>query len=530
MSPFEAEFVDTTDPLATSVSTDTLEIKEPSLLIEFENVPTERLAEVIPRMEKVLKRIVADGPDKFDVERIHDFIDQEVIKNLKEIENSPHLFLPDASVLDMLYGERPEHLEKFVTASQLNKKYKTKDRKFWVDLIDRIFVKSFKVAMLGRPSSALVKELTDTEDARVEKQVEDLGLDGLEEKARIVEDAIESQMLPGMDVLKKIPLGDVDTIQFRNFESFNRTLNSNRLFNFSTVPFKLHIDDVNSNFVQMNIFLDTTMLSRRQRKFLPLLLDLWLASPILKDGQEIPIEAVVKRRTKTLLHIDNTLGFSGSTFSPGAYGDALIIEAQAELSKLTDAIEFLHDAINYPHLTKKKVNTTAVNILNNIPSLKLSATDVLRSLSDGIYFNRDSNIHHTSILRQKQFLDSIMEEIKADADKVLGELYDIMKLLAKPENAFVYLATDAQELASSFGQSLPLLQSLFNQSAPGEDRSQLMERYEIKSEHEYRRSKGERVDDHVAFGVGGTESCFLKQSVLYNNTDWTHKEVGQRNI
>merc|ERR1719341_2178362 len=406
VSPFEAEFVDTTDPLATSVSTDTLEIKEPSLLIEFENVPTERLAEVIPRMEKVLKRIVADGADKFDIERIHDFIDQEVIKNLEEIENSPHLFLPDASVLDMLYGERPEHLEKFVTASQLNKKYKTKDRQFWVDLIDRIFVKSFKVAMLGRPSSALVKELTDTEDARVEKQVEDLGLDGLEEKARIVEEAIESQMLPGMDVLKKIPLGDVDTIQFRNFESFNRTLNSNKLFNFSMIPFKLHIDDVNSNFVQMNIFLDTTMLSRRQRKFLPLLLDLWLASPIMKDGQEIPIEAVVKRRTKTLLHIDNTLGFSGSTFSPGAYGDALIIEAQAELSKLTDAIEFLHDAINYPHLTKKKVNTTAVNILNNIPSLKLSATDVLRSLSDGIYFNRDSNIHHTSILRQKQFLDS----------------------------------------------------------------------------------------------------------------------------
>ena len=139
MSPFEAEFVDATDPLATSVSTDTLDIKEPSLLIEFENVPAERLAEVVPRMEKVLRKIVADGADKFDVERIHDFIDQEVIKSLKEIENSPHLFLPDASVLDVLYGERPEHLEKFVTASQLNKKYKTKDRQFWVALGARLY-------------------------------------------------------------------------------------------------------------------------------------------------------------------------------------------------------------------------------------------------------------------------------------------------------------------------------------------------------------------------------------------------------
>jgi len=525
VSPFEAEFVDTTDPLATSVSTDTLEIKEPSLLIEFENVPTQRLTEVVPRMEKVLKRIVREGADKFDIERIHNFIDQEVIKNLKEIENSPHLFLPDASVLDMLYGEKPDHLKKFVTASQLNKKYKTKDKQFWVDLIDSLFVKSFKVAMLGRPSSALVHQLTDAEDARIEKQVEDLGPAGLVEKETLVENAIESQMLPGTEVLQKIPLGDVDTIQFRNFDSYNRTLNPNKLLNFSMLPFKVHVDDVNSNFVQIDIFLDTTVLTRRQRKFLPLLLDLWLASPIMKDGREVPIEAVVKRRTKTLLHIDNSLGFSGSTFSPGAYGDALIIEAQAELTKMADAIKFLHDAINYPHLTVKKVNTTAVNILNNIPSLRLSATDVLRSLSDGIYFNQDSNIHHTSILRQKKFLDEVMAQIKTDPNSVINELYEIIRLLARPEAAFVYLATDAKELKKNFGSTLPLLQSLFNESTAALTPTELATRYDLKSEHMYRRTWEERTDQHVAFGVGGTESCFLKQSILYNNTDWTNKEV-----
>jgi len=46
----------------------------------------------------------------------------------------------------------------------------------------------------------------------------------------------------------------------------------------------------------------------RQKKFLPLLLDIWLASPIEKDGVVIPIEDVVKRRSKTILHIDNSLG------------------------------------------------------------------------------------------------------------------------------------------------------------------------------------------------------------------------------
>ena len=71
-------------------------------------------------MEKVSKRIVSDGPAKFDLERITNFIDREVINHLKKVENSPHLFLPDASVLKMLYGEKLGDLAKFVTFSQAN--------------------------------------------------------------------------------------------------------------------------------------------------------------------------------------------------------------------------------------------------------------------------------------------------------------------------------------------------------------------------------------------------------------------------
>ena len=55
VSPMEVAFVENSDPLATSVSADTLEVKVPSLLIEFENIPVERLDEVIPKMEKTLQ-------------------------------------------------------------------------------------------------------------------------------------------------------------------------------------------------------------------------------------------------------------------------------------------------------------------------------------------------------------------------------------------------------------------------------------------------------------------------------------------
>ena len=46
-----------------------------------------------------------------------------------------------------------------------------------------------------------------------------------------------------------------------------------------------------------------------------------------------------------------------------------------------------------------KVNTTAANLLSNIPSFKQSATDVLRALHDGIFFDDDNNIHYTNFVR-----------------------------------------------------------------------------------------------------------------------------------
>ena len=43
--------------------------------IQFQNVPTARLTEVVPRTEMVLIRIISDGPEKFDIERIRNQVE-----------------------------------------------------------------------------------------------------------------------------------------------------------------------------------------------------------------------------------------------------------------------------------------------------------------------------------------------------------------------------------------------------------------------------------------------------------------------
>ena len=194
---------------------------------------------------------------------------------------------------------------------------------------------------------------------------------------------------------------------------------------------------------------------------------------------------------------------------------------------MAEAVEYLSDVINFPHFTGVRVNTTVTNLLNGIPSLKLSATDVLRVLHDGIYFSKDSNIHHCNFVRQTRLLEELLETLKTGHDTVLTELYEIVTALVKPHSALVYLATRADQLVEEQGEELGVLRDLLGSPSSPALPGQLDSRFIARSEYGYRNSQ---PSTHLAFGVGGTESCYLKQSVLYNNTDWTSPEVAAERV
>jgi len=137
VSPLEAEFVEQSSPLASSVSADILKVKEPSILVEFENVPVEDIDMIIPKMFLVLNNIVSAGPEKFDLERIHNIIDRKILQHKKNVENSPKLFVPDASVLSFLYGKTPHHLEEFVLSSTYSNNFRKKLKIIFIQIREK---------------------------------------------------------------------------------------------------------------------------------------------------------------------------------------------------------------------------------------------------------------------------------------------------------------------------------------------------------------------------------------------------------
>ena len=130
------------------------------------------------------------------------------------------------------------------------------------------------------------------------------------------------------------------------------------------------------------------------------------------------------------------------------------------------------------------------------------------------------------MFRQTRLLEEMLESLKTSPDSIISELYEMVTSLARPDNALVYLATQAHLLASEQGAGLNVLRDLL--AGPSSD-TELDTRYVVRSEHLYRNTSA-NTDHHVAFAVGGTESCYLKQSANYNNTDWADPAVASERV
>jgi Zn-dependent M16 (insulinase) family peptidase len=71
VSPLMEAFVEIPDPYATDVALDVLLFSDPSFTIDFDNVPLDKMEKVEPLLDQVIATILADGPDKFDLGRMH---------------------------------------------------------------------------------------------------------------------------------------------------------------------------------------------------------------------------------------------------------------------------------------------------------------------------------------------------------------------------------------------------------------------------------------------------------------------------
>ena len=236
------------------------------------------------------------------------------------------------------------------------------------------------------------------------------------------------------ELVTKLPIGNVEKIQFRSIKRYNRTHNPQNLFDFSKVGFEVQISDIKSMFVTMIIHIDVSYLTDKQKSYLPLLLDLWIFSNIKKNGNITSKEEMERRHQENLCTLHTSIQHS-----------SINIKTECQLEKLHNGVSFLSDIINYPYFTANQVNETIMDRMNTEITLYGSAK--LASIAKHLYFDNSSCIYFSDHLVEKKFLRQLNNV--GSGDIILSDLHDIIETIARPENSFLHVAANADSFIGS---------------------------------------------------------------------------------
>lgn len=405
VSPIQRDFVECLEPYCSSVSNNIIENSISVFYLTFEGVDKDRLNVISKKFFKVLNKI-ASGDEKFDIERMQTILSRKIVQTLSVAETSPHSVVIGAIIGHFLYGTNDLQLR--CREIPLLEEFMKKDTSFWLDLLKKYFTSANHVAVIGEPSPSCMKAMSEAEEARLKKQKENLRymLPALDEKFK---SAVEhNERPPPPELLNSVTVPSLDRIVFP-------TISRHVIDDLSRVPFRIQYDLIKTNFISIQVLLDTSELSVSERLYLPLISELVFESPINRDGTIVPYETIVSELFSDTICYCCGIGISsGSTFSTGSAGSLVDITMQVEKSKYEKAVKWFYEVLYKIVFTPERIATVATRIHTDISQYKRSGSRVTSATHNSLLYHSNSNHWATNFLRQQNFLKDLLDEVKKE--------------------------------------------------------------------------------------------------------------------
>lgn len=302
----------------------TVEIR-PKILIQFalSSVATERLEEVEKRFFEVLKE-TASNP--LDMMYLKDCIARErrMVKNSVETSTTP---FSDPIIYDFLFADRDGSMLKADLSSlKAFDELTSWPEERWQYCIKDWMSDAHHVTILGKPSMKLSKKLKSEEKARVEKQKERLGPEGLEAlEKKLAEAKAENDREIPKELLEQFPVPSTKSIHFIETTTarsgaarklgpldnrIQRTVDSDN----TELPLFIHFEHVQSNFAHVSLIISTDSVPIPLRPLLTVYVDNMFTSPIARNGQRIEFEQVIKELERDT--VDYAFGIGSGIGNP----------------------------------------------------------------------------------------------------------------------------------------------------------------------------------------------------------------------
>ncbi|GFR13936.1 uncharacterized protein C05D11.1 [Trichonephila clavata] len=462
VSPLNRELIETDDPLCNQVDYTVIENYESCIYVHLSNVPVKKLQEVKEKLLDVLKNI-ADGNEELDMERMRTVIKKKKLYILSSMENNPHDQIASFLIGDFLYGSTFEDLKHRVQEIPTIEKFFHEPPQFWLNLLKRYIIEGKYVIVMGIPSPALSKTLASQEEERLEEQQKRLGPKGLEEKARILKEAIAaSEVKPPKEMLSSIDVPSVKSIKFHPIKricNVFETEDNNVDFNLKKMPCHFQLDVINTNFVRIYVLMDTSRLSQELRMFLPLYVELLDESAIKRNGEIVPYQEIVKQLAEDTIGITANLGLNYSRFFCGKYAQVICVELMVEEEKYEKSVDWIREILYQIVFEPARIKSSANKMYADLATLKRKGRSVLKTIIKSLLYVPESNNWTANMLRQSQFLSKLLKTLDSNPNEVVEKLNAIKESVTKSETMIVHLAANLDNLKQKVQPELPWMQN-----------------------------------------------------------------------
>ncbi|XP_055378206.1 uncharacterized protein C05D11.1-like [Condylostylus longicornis] len=447
VSPLQREFVEIDDPFASKVSHSLLENYESLLVFIFDNVPIEKIDLVLSKLKETLKKFLV-GEEKVDMSRMKSILDRLILENLSNLENEPHDTAAYLVIGDALYGTNDNDFCDRLNPNKFFEAFLEMDENYWITLIKEYLFSGSFICVRAFPSIEENNRMSKEELDRIEKQRVALGQVGLNEKGEKLQKAMdENEIPPPPEMLTHVPVPSIDGINFHELKIYKASnTESISCFNFSDIPVYSEVYDINTNFIYITITMNTSGLEPKYRSYLLLLLEMLLESPVRRNGTLIPYEEVVAALERDTIDSSTTLGLEGCGFSVGVFSHVATLSIQVDSKKYEKGVEWVIDLLHSTEFPADRIKVCASKMFNNVSQAKRKGHTIAKDLLKAMYYDEESNVKKSSVLKQQKFLGEIIEYLdkSQDVERIIADIAKVRSELLKPENLSIHIAANVK--------------------------------------------------------------------------------------
>ncbi|XP_045538857.1 uncharacterized protein C05D11.1 [Papilio machaon] len=440
-APLQRCLVEREDALAGDVSYNLTENLVPLIKIELDNVPIKKLELARDDARKCLSR-VCSGEEPIDLERMRRLLRKQLRESIASLESDPHHAVAFRCIGDALYSQNEQDFISRMNPQQVLMELLEETSDYWLGILKKYFNEDL-VTIVGSPSIELQNKMSNEEIKRIEEQRKKLGESGLAKKAEQLVAAMEyNERPPPEGLLASIPVPSCDNLKCHNITTWSTDSEPCPYFDLKEVPLYTRVHSLNTNFVYINIILDTTKVEESTRKWLPLLLNGLAECAVRRGDVLVPHEEVISTTEQLTVMFSNTIGFDRpGNFSVGQFGNFVHIEARCEPADYVSVVQHLYEVLYAPDLTKDRLLVFAQRMINDVAQVRRSGNKMVYDMLRDALYCSNSNVHWCSVLRQHHFLKEVVERLGGGGAE--GALEDAKRALAAlVRDPWLHLAAD----------------------------------------------------------------------------------------